>query len=334
MVTAAILLGTGLRIPSTDSIADLVVELDEAHSSTLRDHLARLLGDPLLEIGFGHGDDGFVDARGAAIEIPVTGTGRVATIVERDIGERVVIVHDEALSRDGVLLDAVATVARLSVANARLNAEARDRLADLAASRRRLVDTEEDERRRLSRRLRDHAEERLHAVEGGLAAIVDDQATEPTVANSVLAALEQLHLAVQDLDSIVRGLDPWDMGGDLRTALATLAVRSPIPIDVEVSGEPPERAVASTIYYLCSEAVANALKHAGARHITIEVRRGTTGLTVLVSDDGAGGANPAAGTGLRGLMDRVAALGGDLTVESRLEAGTTLVGLLPSGTGT
>jgi signal transduction histidine kinase len=333
LVAAAVLLGIGLRIPSTDSIADLVVELGEARSSTLRDELARLLGDPLLGIGFGHGDSGFVDAQGAPFEIPATGSGRVATTIERETGERVVIVHDEALSADGVLLNAVATVARLLTANAQLNAAARDRLADLAASRRRLLDAEEEERRRLSRRLRDHAEERLTAVDRGLSAIVDDQATEPTVATSVKSTLEQLRLASQDLDSIVQGLDPWDKDSDLRTALTTLAVRSPIPIDVEVSAEPMERAVASTIYYVCSEAVANALKHADAHHITIAVRRGSAGLTVLVTDDGAGGADPAAGTGLRGLMDRVAALGGDLKVESRCGVGTTLVGLLPSGTG-
>jgi signal transduction histidine kinase len=244
-----------------------------------------------------------------------------------------VIIHNESLSSDGVLLDAISTVTRLSASNAQLNADARSRLIELTASRRRLLVAEEDERRRLSGKLRDRTERPLAEVEGLLTATVGDSMADPVVVDSARSALDQLRLATRDLDSIVWGLLPWGRGDDLGVALEELAARSPIPIELDVATEPINRETASTVYYVCSEAVTNTLKHAGASHIQIEVHRGAEGLTILVCDDGSGGADPTAGTGLQGLMDRVSALGGDLTVESRPGTGTRLAGRLPFGAG-
>jgi signal transduction histidine kinase len=331
LVAAAMLLAMGLRLPTTESIADLVVELDEARSASLRDSMARLLGDPLLVIGFDSGEGRFVDSQGAPIDLEAVGSGRVATVVARETGETAVIVHGQTHTSDGVLLEAVSTVARLSTSNARLNAEARTRLAELTASRRRLLAAEEEERRRLSRRLQDRTEHRLAKVDRVLTTISERPVTEPSVLSSVDQAIDQLRLARQDLASIVRGLHPWESDGDLNTALAALAARSPIQVEVDITSEPIEAETASAIYYVCSEAITNALKHAEAHHVQIEVRSDGSGLTVTARDDGTGGADPARGTGLRGLVDRVSALGGDLEVDSPRGEGTTLIGTLPRG---
>jgi signal transduction histidine kinase len=333
LVAAALLLAVGLRRPTTESIADLVVELDGTRSATLRDTMARLLGDPLLEIGFGGVDGRFVGPQGSPMDLDDVGIGRVATVVARERGGTAVIVHDEALAADGVLLEAVSTVARLWASNASLNAEARERLAELTTTRRRLLAAEEEVRRRLSRRLQDRTEHRLTSVEQTLMTISERPATEPSVLRAVDGAIDQLRLARQDLSSIVRGLHPWATDGDLSRALAALAARSPIPVDVNITSEPMEPETASAIYYVCSEAITNALKHAEAHHVQIEVRSEGSGLTVMARDDGTGGADPARGTGLRGLADRVAALGGDLEVDSPRGKGTTLIGTLPQESG-
>jgi signal transduction histidine kinase len=258
----------------------------------------------------------------------------VATLVERERGETTVIVHDRALASDGLLLEAVSTVARLSAANASLNVQARGRLSDLTASRRRLLLAEEDERRRLSHRLHERTAPRLSYIERTLLPMVRDGVGEPSVVRLVYTALEQLRLARQDLNAIVRGLHPWESDGDLDQALTALAARTPIPVEVEVTGGPVGRELATAAYYVCSEAITNALKHAAAAHVHIEVHADGSGLTVMVSDDGTGGADPSKGSGLRGLADRVAALGGELTVDSPRGAGTRLVGTLPSEAGT
>jgi signal transduction histidine kinase len=331
LVAAAVLLVVGLRRPTTESIADLVVQLDETRSASLRDTMARLLGDSLLKIGFEGGEGRFVDSKGAPIDLEAVESGRVATVVARETGETAVIVHDRTLAADGVLLEAVSTVARLSASNARLNADARSRLAELMASRRRLLAAEEEERRRLSRRRQDRTEYRLAKVERTLTTIYERPATEPSVLRAVDPAIDQLRLTRDDLASIVRGLHPWESDGDLNRALAALAARSPIQVDVDITSEPIEPETASAIYYVCSEAITNALKHAEAHHVQIEVRSDGSGLTVTARDDGTGGADPARGTGLRGLVDRVSALGGDLEVDSPRGEGTTLIGTLPRG---
>jgi signal transduction histidine kinase len=334
LIAAAILLTMGLRLPSSQVIADLVVELDETASASPRDTLSRLLGDPLLQIGTGDTEHGFIDSQGERIELPDEDSDRIATLVERVKGDTTMIVHDRALASDGLLVEAVSTVARLSAANSDLNAQARLRLADLTASRRRLLLAEEDERRRLSHRLQERTASRLATIERSLLPLVRDGAAVPDVAHKVDTALEQLRLAQDDLAAIVHGLHPWESDGDLDGALAALAARTPIPVEVEVTGGPVGREAATAIYYVCSEAITNALKHAAAAHVHVEVHGDGEGLTVTVSDDGAGGADPSRGSGLRGLADRVAALGGELTVDSPYGKGTRLVGTLPHGTGT
>jgi signal transduction histidine kinase len=216
------------------------------------------------------------------------------------------------------------------VGQALANAEAREQLA---ASRKRLVEAASTERRRLERNLHDGAQQRLVGLSLTLRLAERLVDRDPAAARDALErAGSELAEALAELRELARGLHPavlTDHG--LEPALDALAARAPLPVDVRVRLE--ERApevVEAAIYYLVGEALTNVARYAGATTARVEVRAQEDG-TVLaeVADDGAGGADPAAGTGLRGLADRVEALGGRLTIDSPPGAGTTLRAELP-----
>jgi signal transduction histidine kinase len=323
LVAAAAILALGLRTPTSGSIADLVVEIGESRTSTVRDDMSKLLGDPLLQVGVRQADGRYVDSRGLPIDIPQEASPRIATWVGRGTPDDAVIVHDRSLLADDALLEAVRAVTRLSSAHAELTSRARQQLAELTAARRRLLTSQDEERRRLSKTLHDRTESSLMVVGDVLDSIVSNDG-DATVRSAAERALEQLSVARGDLDTIARGLHPWESSSDLEAALAAIAERAPVPVSVDVAAMPERREVASVIYYLCSEAVANTLKHASADHIGIELMERGGALTVTVTDDGKGGAALSKGTGLEGLADRVAGLGGELVIHSPEGFGTRL----------
>ena len=325
LVATAAILALGLRTPSSGAIADLVVEIGESRTSTVRDAMSRLLDDPLLQVGVRQADGRYVDTRGLPIDIPEQAGHRVATWIGRDSPDDAVIVHDRSLLADDALLEAVRAVTRLSSANVELTARARQQLAELTAARRRLLTSEDEERRRLSKTLHDRTEARLMAIDEVLVSIVASTDSDSPVKSAAQRALEQLGVARRDLDIITRGLHPWESSTDLEAALVAFAKRASVPVSVDVGAMPARREVASVIYYLCSEAVANTLKHAAADHIAIELIERDGALTVTVTDDGKGGAVPSKGSGLEGLVDRVAGLGGELVIQSPKGAGTRLI---------
>ena len=144
------------------AVADLVVELGEARSGTVRGQLSRALGDPSLEIGYWLPDRAvFIDAEGRVLALPDAGSGRSVTMVEREGQPVAVLVHDPAVLEDPGLLEAVTSAAQLAAANARLRTEVQARVEELAASRRRILEAGDEERRRLERRLHEGAEARL-----------------------------------------------------------------------------------------------------------------------------------------------------------------------------
>ncbi len=123
------------------------------------------------------------------------------------------------------------------------------------------------------------------------------------------------------------------MDGGLEPALSSLAERAPVPVDLLVLRERLPADIETAAYFVCSEALTNAAKYARASRVSVEVVRHERELSVTVIDDGVGGADPAAGTGLRGLADRIEALGGRLRVESPPQGGTRIVAAVPSVTG-
>jgi len=210
----------------------------------------------------------------------------------------------------------------------------RQAMRDLTDSRARIVAAGDAERRRVERNLHDGAQQRLVTVALHLHLVKRRLETDPTeVAELVEAAQVELALALDEIRHLVRGLHPRllsDRG--LEPALVGLAERAVIP--VEILETPPERlppAVEAAAYYLVAEALANAGKHSEASRVTVRVHSDGGWTTVEIADDGIGGADPQTGSGLRGLADRVAALGGELELESEPGCGTCMRARLPHG---
>jgi len=219
------------------------------------------------------------------------------------------------------------------VAQALANAEARELLA---ASRRRIVQAGDEERRRLERNLHDGAQQRLVALALTVRMVERKLQSDPETACRMLAhAGTELDQALAELREIARGLHPavlTDRG--LGPALDALATRAPIPVDVAgaVDARLPAP-VEAAAYYVVAEALTNVAKYAQASEARIDLRRDDGRLVVEVADDGVGGADASRGSGLRGLADRVEALGGRLEVSSPEGGGTTLRATLPCLSG-
>jgi signal transduction histidine kinase len=332
-LAAALLIGL-VRWPwERAEVADLVVELGEARSGTLRDELARALGDPSLQVGYWLPESAaFVDAAGRPLAVPGPGSGRAATVVERDGQPLAVLVHDPAVLGDRGLAEAVAAAAGLAAANARLQAQVRARLAEIAASRRRILAAADEERGRLEHRLRDGAQRRLGKLAQALR-LARQSATGQATAERIARAELQLTRTQEDLGRLARGLYPRQLSErGLAAALAALAHDFPLQVDLAVPAAETSPAVAACAYFICCEALSNVAKHASASKVQISVAARAGGITVEVADDGAGGADPE-GRGIRGLTDRVETLGGTLTVASAPGRGTRLTAVLPDGAG-
>src|SRR5512133_2103418 len=310
-------------------VTDFVVELGEARSGTLRDALARALGDPTLELGYWFPESGaYVDAAGYRLELPTAGSARAVTRVERDGQAVAVLVHDPVVLDDPGLVEAVTAAARLAASNARLQAEVRAQVSELQESRRRLVRAGDEERRRLEQRLREGAERRLVALEHVLERASGNASRSRTAETERASA--QLARALADLNDLARGLHPRALAEKgLAAALASLARRSPVPVELAVLAGPLSAEVEAAAYFVCSEALANAAKYASASRVVVRVTADDRAALVEIVDDGVGGADPAQGSGLRGLADRGEALGGALRLDSPPGGGTCLSAEIP-----
>jgi signal transduction histidine kinase len=304
------------------AVTGLLVDLGDPDApGALRSRLAQTLGDPTLVVAYKLPDeDGYVDETGRPLELPAADPGRALTPIEEG-GRRVaVLVHDPAVLDDPRLLSAVASATRLAVSTARLQAEVRGRVAEVEASRRRILEASDRQRQLFEHELREGAERRLARV----ASLLDDSGEAlADVADALVAARAELR-------EFARGLHPATLTErGLEAAVQELAGRTPFPVDVSVSGTRFPPAVEAAAYFVCSESLANVAKYARASHVQIAIAREGGRLVVAVSDDGIGGADPSTGSGLRGLGDRIATLGGRLTVASPLEGGTRVAAELP-----
>jgi signal transduction histidine kinase len=314
------------------AVTDLVVELGEARSGTLRGELSRALGDPSLAIGYWLPDRaGFIDAEGRMLALPDAGSGRSVTVVDRQGQPVAVLVHDPAVLEDPGLLEAVTSAARLAATNARLQAEAQGRVEELAASRWRILQARDEERRRLERRLHDGAEARLRELAGTLRRGRWSASREQTK-EQVARSQEQLTRTLEDLRRLAQGLHPRVLSEQgLEAALAALTRDLPLPVELDVTTDQVPPPVAAVAYFISAEALANVAKHAAAARVTVAVIASHGRLRVEITDDGVGGADPARGSGLRGLADRVETIGGTLRVESTPGRGTRLAAEIPFG---
>jgi signal transduction histidine kinase len=307
-----VLLGRSARAAATG----LVVDLGDDHElQSLRSALARALGDPDLQIAYRTPGDLWVDETGATTEL---GDGGVRTVVEDDGVPVAAMVHSSSALRDPVLERAVTASVRLAVANARMQADLAARIRDVEASRRRLTEAGDAARRRFGDELRDGPERRLREIGSRL---------RPMGAADLCAELDG---CCADLDRFAQGVHPQALtDAGLRAALDVLGRQAAGRVEVVAPAGrfPPEHEAAA--YFVCSEALANVAKYAAgaAARILVQARNGR--LEVTVTDDGPGGADPARGTGLRGLADRLDVLGGTLRLTSVPGAGTELHAEVP-----
>jgi signal transduction histidine kinase len=315
------------------AVSDLVVELAQTSApGRLRDSLARALRDPSLELAYWVPDSGvYVGIDGRRVE-PTAGDGRTVTVLERRGQPIAALVHDSALAEDPALLDAVSSAAGLALENERLLAELRAQLEQLRESRARIMEAGDTERRRLERNLHDGAQQRLVSLALALGLAESKVEQDPATATQLLReAREELTLALSELRELARGIHPAVLTErGLSYALTALAERAPVEVtvDVELDRRPPP-AIEAAAYYVVAEALANVAKYAHATTAAVSVDVDNERLRVEVVDDGVGGADPLAGSGLQGLDDRVQAFGGSLRLISPAGQGTRIVAELP-----
>jgi signal transduction histidine kinase len=323
------------RFSQAEALSSLVGRLGGGVGrGTLRDALAEALGDPTLELAYWVPDrDTYVDGKGQPMRVDPPPHGKAATVIEHEGSRVATILHDPALTDEGDLVRAVGAAAALSLENERLDAELRARVDELHASRARIVAAGYEERRRVERDLHDGAQQRLMALGINLRLARDRVRGDAEAAALLNASLDELNEATAELRELARGIHPaalTDRG--LKSALSGLAGRSPVPVELlETPDERLPASVESAIYFVVAEALTNVARYAHAQKVSVAVLRTNGHVDVRVSDDGVGGADPAHGSGLRGLSDRVAALDGRLELTTADGDGTTVRATIPCG---
>jgi len=318
-------------------VGGLVVELGGSSSRHgLRDALAGALGDPSVEVAYWDPEgDGYVNQDGSPAEIPAGDQGRAVAVIQR--GDRRVgaLVFDSAIRDDPALVDAVAAAAGLAMENDRLHAEVLARLEEVQASRARIVEAADAARRKVERDLHDGAQQRLVSLTlaVGMARSRLGPRPDPALDALLCQASEQAGLALAELRALAQGLHPAVLSeAGLLAAVESLAEKANAPVELTFNADGPLPApIETAAYYVISESLANAAKHARASSVSVRIDRKGDRLMVDVIDDGIGGAEPRPGSGLEGLADRVAALDGRIGVESMPGKGTRVWVELPCG---
>jgi signal transduction histidine kinase len=318
------------------AVGELLVELRETRApGALRDALARVLHDPSLEIAYWLPDrEAYVGVDGRSIELPGEESGRVTTVIEHEGRTVAALVHDISLRDEPELVSAASTAAGIALENERLQADLRSRLEELKESRLRVIEAADAERRRLERNLHDGAQQGLATLAVELAMLDELLESHPEARQLLEQVQNDLANSLDELRELARGIHPavlTDHG--LAVALDALAERTALPIRLEVELEerlPEPVEVAG--YYVITECLANVAKYAHASKATVAVSRSNNEVVIEVADDGVGGASQDRGSGLRGLADRVEALGGTIAVSSPLGRGTRVIAQIPYST--
>jgi signal transduction histidine kinase len=330
-VPAALLWGLLRSRLARGELADHFRELGTLHGVRLEEGLAKVLGDPDLVLAYRvPGRHAYVDAAGEPLAVPAPGGGGAVTPVERDGRELALLVYDASLEDDPELVAAVAATAAITLDDARLRAESEERLAELRASRERIVAAGDAERRRLERNLHDGAQQRIVSVTLQLRMIQHRMSTDPALAEELKLAADELSQSLEELRELARGIHPAVLNHGLKAALDSLASRAGVVTTVSFeTGDRLPEPVELAAYFVACEALANVAKYAQATRATVRVARHDGVAVIEIADDGVGGADETAGTGIQGLADRVAALDGTLRIASPPGAGTVVTAELP-----
>jgi signal transduction histidine kinase len=313
-------------------VGELLVQLRTDPAPDLRELLAQALRDPTLSLIYWLPQYGsWADQDGNATTIPEQDSGRSVTFVKQNGEQIAALVYDAALGEEPELVEAVSAAAGIALENGRLEAELRAQLRELQCSRSRVVEAQQNERRRLERNLHDGAQQRLVALALELGLLAERADNDPGTQDRLKHARSEVAESLDELRDIARGLHPAVVSGHgLAIALESLAAATPFEVQLKTDGLPrlPEQLEVAA-YYVVSESLTNAAKHAQADRVTVEV--GITDYTLIVEivDNGIGGADSERGTGLRGLADRIEALNGRLRVWSPGGKGTRVRAEIP-----
>lgn len=309
-------------------VANLLVELQRNPTADPQEPLTRALRDPSLRLAYWLPKSrSWADQNGEPTALPEADERRAVRVIQRDDEPMAAMVFDRALEDEYELLDAVAAAAGIALENGRLRAELRARLQELQGSRSRVLEVGRQERQRLERDLHDGAQQRLVALSLELSLIGQSATADPELKKRLARAKTEVSASLEELRDVAKGIYPAVLSSHgLAIALESLAARAPIPVQLTVDlvdrlPEPTEVAA----YYVVSEALTNIGKHAHATSASVRVCRGRRGIVLDISDDGVGGADPAKGSGLRGLADRVEALGGELRISTSAESRGTVI---------
>lgn len=286
------------------------------------------LGDPDLGLYRWDGStSAYVDGQGRTIH--VGGDDRQWLFVDDSHGRLAVLAHRSAALDDPPTAAAITSAVRLAVRHLRLQEEQQDQLRELEASRARILAAADRARERAAAELRESVQGPLQLAQSELRAL-RSAVRDPQAVGALDVVEDELEAATGEITDVVAGVPPTRLGdGRLADALGGLAGRSPVPVSVSVAEDTGSSAeTEAALFYVCSEALTNAVKHAAATRISITVRRVDHAMVAAVADDGRGGADPS-GSGLQGLADRLTARKGRLRVESPPGAGTTVVATIP-----
>ena len=292
--------------------------------------LALALGDPRAEVVFRLPETAAYADRHGRLLATLPDDGRARTTIGRDDREVGVVLHDPALTQRPDVLRPVLDAAAVAVELARLRVELRLHLAEVESSRLRIAQAGYAERRRIERDLHDGAQQRLVTLGIVLRRLQRSLPGEAKILGPALdAAVDEVAATIGDLRTIAAGVRPPRLDEGLTAALEDLARSATVPVELEATGDraPPE--VEAVAYFIACEALTNAVKHASPSRVTVRTARTDGILRLVVADDGIGGAAPASGSGLAGMVDRVAAQGGTLALESPPGAGTRIAVELP-----
>jgi signal transduction histidine kinase len=296
----------------------------------LQSAVATALRDPTAEVVYWLPEfECYGDAVGSRVELSHD-PARGLTPIIREREPVAMLVHDPALADEREPLSSVAIATGLVIENARLQVQLSARLEELKGSRARIVDAEQRGREALERDLHDGAQQRLVGLSLKLGKLGDDVRHDPDLRFRLEEAITDVAASLSELRDLAHGIYPAavrDHG--LAVAIESLATRASVPVRLSVSDRRWPETIELTAYYIVAESLTNITKHAHASAVVVELSPDDAGLVVEVSDDGVGGATTEGGTGLRGLADRVEAIGGRLRVESPPGNGTRVRAELP-----
>jgi signal transduction histidine kinase len=290
-----------------------------------------VLGDPTFALRYYLPDDDlYVDSLGHA-DVPEPQDSRVRRRIERAGVPLGLARHRPTDPRETATVATVLEAASLAIEMARLRVELRRRLSEVESSRARILAAAHAERRRIERDLHDGAQQRLVSIglelrhaQHGLGRVPEAQTT-----HSLERAVSELGQAITELRELAQGLPPSQLDSGLEPAFKELAGRAPLQVDIRSTSERFDIALEATAYFIACEGLTNAIKHARASAVRVSATRQHDNLVIRIADDGVGGASTRAGSGLRGLSDRVATHGGLLHIDSKHNSGTTLTAELP-----